>query len=110
MPRILPALPSLIFIVGCSQPNAYVPPPPPSVTVAQPLIRTVTNYLEETGTTVPVERVEVRARVGGYLQEVRFQDGQEVKQGAPLYLIQPQEYEANVAAAKAAFLANWTCR
>lgn len=102
MHRIIPSLTGLIFIVGCSQPNAYVPPPPPSVTVARPLVRTVTNYLEETGTTEPVERVEIRARVQGYLQEVRFQDGQDVKQGDPLYLIQPREYEANVAAAKAA--------
>ena len=101
MQRIFLALPSVILIVGCSQPNEYKPPPPPSVTVARPVVRTVTDYLEETGTTEAVERVEIRARVSGYLQEVSFQDGQDVRKGDKLYLIQPQEYEAKVAAEKA---------
>ncbi len=104
MPRTFPAILILATCsgVGCAQPNQYEPPPPPSVTVARPLILTVTDYLEETGTTTPVDRVEIRARVQGYLQQVYFQDGQEVKQGDPLYLIQPREYEANVAAQQAA--------
>ena len=101
MRNLIIALLCTATVVGCSPPNEYKEPPPPSVTVAPPLVRTVTNYLEETGATVPVERVEIRARVRGILQEVNFTDGQEVKKGDPLYLIQPQEYVAKVAAAEA---------
>ena len=101
MQRFLFVLPGIAIVVGCAQPNQYKAPPPPSVTVAQPLVRSVTNYLEETGTTVEVERIEIRARVQGYLQEVYFKDGQDVKKGDKLYLIQPNEYEAKVAAGKA---------
>ena len=101
MRNLILALLCTATVGGCSPPNEYKEPPPPSVTVAPPLVRTVTNYLEETGATVPVERVEIRARVRGILQEVNFTDGQEVKKGDPLYLIQPQEYVAKVAAAEA---------
>lgn len=101
MQRFLFVLPGIAIVVGCAQPNQYKAPPPPAVTVAQPLVRPVTNYLEETGTTVAVERIEIRARVQGYLQEVYFKDGQDVKKGDKLYLIQPNEYEAKVAAGKA---------
>jgi RND family efflux transporter MFP subunit len=104
MQRILLVLPGIAVAVtvGCSQPNEYQAPPPASVTVAQPVISTVTNYLDETGTTEAVERVEVRARVRGFLDEVRFQDGDDVEAGAPLYLIQPSEHQATFDAAKAA--------
>ncbi|MEO1982548.1 MAG: biotin/lipoyl-binding protein, partial [Fuerstiella sp.] len=101
MQRLLLTLPSIVLAVGCSQPNQYQAPPPPDVTVARPIISTVTNYLDETGTTEAVERVEVRARVRGFLEEVRFQDGDEVKAGAPLYLIQPSEHQAAFNAAEA---------
>jgi len=87
--------------VGCSNPNQYQPPAPPSVTVAKPVVQTVTNFLEETGTTEAESRVEIRARVQGFLEKIYFQDGQEVKAGDELYLIQPLEFEAKVASAKA---------
>ncbi|MDG2129706.1 MAG: efflux RND transporter periplasmic adaptor subunit [Fuerstiella sp.] len=101
MQRILLALPSIAVAVGCSQPNVYKAPPAPTVTTASPVISTVTNYLDETGTTEAVERVDVRARVRGFLQEVRFRDGDDVEEGAPLYLIQPSEYQATFDAAEA---------
>ncbi len=94
-------LAGLAFLLGCSQPNQYQEPPPPPVTVAQPVIRTVTNFLDETGTTEAVDRVEIRARVRGFLDEVLFTDGQTVEAGQTLYSIQPQEYISLAAAAKA---------
>ncbi|MGD8713963.1 MAG: hypothetical protein PVG70_05420, partial [Desulfobacterales bacterium] len=48
---------------ACKQKNTYVEPPPPKVTVAQPLQQEVIDYLEFTGTTRAFEEVEVRARV-----------------------------------------------
>ena len=58
---------ALACLAGCGPPNQYQPPPPPSVTVAKPVRQTVTNYLEETGTTESVQMVSIRARVNGYL-------------------------------------------
>jgi RND family efflux transporter MFP subunit len=88
-------------LTGCAQPNQYQPPPPPSVNVAKPVVQTVTNYLEETGSSEPTERVEIRARVKGFLEKVSFQDGQDVKKGDQLYLIQQSEYENALAMAAA---------
>ncbi|MEZ6073641.1 MAG: efflux RND transporter periplasmic adaptor subunit, partial [Pirellulales bacterium] len=94
---ILAAVP----IPGCA-PKAEIPPPPPvPVTIAQPLQSDVTRYLEETGTTVAVAKVEVRARVSGVLEEVKFEPGVEVEAGDVLYVIQQSEYIAIRDAAQA---------
>jgi RND family efflux transporter MFP subunit len=92
---------ALAAMAGCQSKNEYEAPPPPTVTVAQPVQQTVTNYIEETGTTEAVEKVEIRARVKGFLEKVEFEPGTVVKKGAPLYLIEQRQYLAKVAAAKA---------
>jgi len=92
---------ALAWLTGCGQPNQYQPPPPPSVTVAKPVRQTVTNYLEETGTTESVQMVSIRARVSGYLEEQNFEAGADVTAGDVLYVIQKREYEAKLAAAQA---------
>ena len=101
-----PAVVSLLSLwavaaFGCGQANQYEPPPPPSVTVAKPLVKTVTNYIEETGTTEAVEYVEVRARVRGFLEQINFEPGADVMAGDVLYVIEQAEYQAKVAAARA---------
>lgn len=83
----------LMLIVACQQQPAQAPPPPPAVTVAQPLERSVTDYLELTGNTQAVMTVQLIARVEGYLEKVFFQDGQLVKNGQPLFLIQQNTYQ-----------------
>lgn len=92
---------ALAFVAGCAKPNQYQPPPPPSVTVAKPVQKTVTNFLEETGETEPVELVAIRARVPGYLEEIKFQAGADVEAGDVLYVIQQREFKAKVDSAKA---------
>ena len=58
----------------------------------------MTNYLEETtGTTEPAE---IRARAKEFLQEIKFEPGDDVQAGDVLYLIRPSEYEAKVKAAQ----------
>ena len=57
---VLTAL-ALLAVSGCGQPNEYQAPPAPEVTVARPIHRDVTVYLEETGTTEPVQVAQVRA-------------------------------------------------
>jgi RND family efflux transporter MFP subunit len=77
------------------------PSPPPEVTVANPLVRRLTEWDELTGRFEAVQRVEIRARVPGYLQEIRFQDGQIVDAGQVLFVIDPRPYEAARDRAKA---------
>ena len=80
-PHLVVAGSCLMVVVGCGSPNQYQPPPRPKVTVAQPVRKTVTTYLVETGTTEPVEEVEVRARVKGFIDEVKFEAGTMVEKG-----------------------------
>jgi len=58
---------------GSSRGLAQQRPPPPAVTVAPVEQREIIEWDEFTGRTEPVEMVEVRPRVSGYIQEVRFQ-------------------------------------
>ncbi len=75
--------------------------PPPAVTVAAPLQREVVEYDEFTGQFAAVEFVELRARVSGYLQSHHFEEGQIVKKGDLLFVIDPRPFEATLASAKA---------
>ena len=91
-------------LAACGEKSKQFTPPPPTVTVAQPVERTVTDYLELTGNTQAFKTVQLRARVAGYLEKVLFQDGQFVKEGQPLFVIQQSTYEANLKQAEADIL------
>ncbi|QDU35938.1 Efflux pump periplasmic linker BepF [Maioricimonas rarisocia] len=96
----------VVVVSGCQQSsNEYQPPPPPKVTVATPVVQTVTQFVEENGETEAVERAEVRARVRGFLEEIRFQPAQTVQKGDVLYVIEQDEYIAAQSAARAALTA-----
>lgn len=69
---------------------------PPEVSIAVPVEREIIESVEYTGLTEAVESVEVRARVSGYMTKVLFKDGMEVKQGDPLFEIDPRPYQAEV--------------
>jgi RND family efflux transporter MFP subunit len=92
---------ALLKLAACGGPSEYVEAPPPTVTVAQPAQRTVTDYLEMTGTVKAIETVEIRARVEGFLQSVEFEEGDYLQEGDLLYRIDPSEYEARVQEAEA---------
>jgi RND family efflux transporter MFP subunit len=104
-PRILIAptvlLLGLSFASGCQKKNEFVAPPPPTVTVAEPLERQVTEYFYTTGTTRAAQTVELRARVGGYLQQINFKDGDLVEKDSLLFVIDKAPYEAALASAQA---------
>jgi RND family efflux transporter MFP subunit len=89
-----------LSLAGCDS-NTYVEPPAPKVTVAQPLIEEVTDYLEFTGTLVASEKAEASARVSGVLQSMHFVPGTTVTEGDLLFVIDPAEYEADLQAAEA---------
>lgn len=74
---------------------------PPSVTVTKAVRKEVTDWDEFTGRFVSTERVELRARVSGYLDSVSFADGQVVKRGDTLFRIDPRPFVAAVTEAEA---------
>jgi RND family efflux transporter MFP subunit len=88
-------------VSGCAPRNQYAPPPPPAVTVAHPVQRPVTEFVELTGTTQSFARVELRARVNGYLESLHFEDGATVKKNDLLFAIDPKPFQATLAAARA---------
>ena len=77
------------------------PPPAPAVTVARPLVHSFTEWDEYTGRMVAQKRVEVRARVSGYLQSVHFREGQEVTADTLLFVIDQRPFTAEVSRASA---------
>jgi RND family efflux transporter MFP subunit len=98
-------LAALILLLGSWYPirglAADAPAAPPAVTVSQPVQRELVEWDEFTGQFAAKEYVEIRARVSGYLTEIHFEDGQTVKQGDLLFVIDPRPYEATLAAARA---------
>ncbi len=82
-----------IALTGCDQQNAYVPPPPPKVDVALPLKQDVTPFFETTGNTVAVNETSLVARVQGFIEEIDYKDGDGVKAGTLLFVIEPEPYQ-----------------
>jgi membrane fusion protein, multidrug efflux system len=77
-------------------------PSAPSVTVSQPLQREVDTRVGFLGQFSAIDRVELRAQVGGTLTEIHFKDGQIVHQGDLLFVIDPRPYEIKLEQAKSA--------
>ena len=75
--------------------------PPPTVTVAKPLVQNLKEWRDFTGQFEAQESVEIRARVSGYLESVNFTDGQLVKKGDLLFVVEPRPFEIALNSAKA---------
>jgi RND family efflux transporter MFP subunit len=99
-PLLVLALAALVS--GCGGENRYVAPPPPQVKVALPVEENVTRYLEATGNTAAVNTTNLVARVQGFVQEIRYRDGDEVKKGDVLFVIEPEPYKLKLEQARAA--------
>jgi multidrug efflux system membrane fusion protein len=82
--------------------TAAAPPPAPQVTVSQPLRREIDTRVGFLGQFSAIDRVELRAQVGGTLTEIHFKDGQIVHKGDLLFVIDPRPYEIKLEQAKAA--------
>jgi len=92
---------ALPLLAGCDQ-NTYVAPPPPKVEVANPLRRPIIRYLEATGNTAAIKSVDLVARVQGFLASIDYKDGTFVKEGTPLFTIEPETYKLKLDQAQAA--------
>ena len=94
-------------LAGCNgSQNAYAPPPPPKVAVAQPLQKPVTLYLNLTGNTSPFNSVDLVARVQGFLTDIDYTDGAAVKSGDKLFGIERDQYQAQLDQANATLASN----
>lgn len=76
-------------------------PPPPEVSAAEVVVRQVSHWDEFTGRIESPESVEIRPRVSGYIDEVRFEEGREVEKGDVLFVIDQRPYRAALAQAEA---------
>jgi RND family efflux transporter MFP subunit len=100
------ALALLVVLTGCKDKEQKPAPAAggPPVTVAQPLAKKVTDWDEYTGRFVAVQSVELRAQVSGYLDQIKFTDGQLVEKGQLLFLIDPRPFQATLDKAQADLL------
>ena len=90
-------------ITGCGRSQAQVKPAMPAVTVAPVERKEIVEQDEFTGRIEPVESVEIRPRVSGYIQEVKFLSGQLVKRGEVLFRIDPRWHQATFEQRQAEF-------
>jgi RND family efflux transporter MFP subunit len=89
------------WVLGCSQAPPAPTPHVPTVDVALPRAEMVSDYEDFTGNTDAVYKVDIRARVSGYLDKVAFSDGDHVKKDVLLYQIDPRPFQAELDRAKA---------
>jgi multidrug efflux system membrane fusion protein len=90
------------LLTGCdNKPAASSGPGLPAVTVSRPVQQKITEWDEYTGRFVAVQTVEIRARVSGFIDSIHFKDGQIVKQGDLLFIIDPRPYRLAVEQATA---------
>ena len=84
-------------LAGCSKEPAKVAAPEPvTIPVSLPVEREVTDFVEFTGRTNPVESVNISPRVTGYLVKLPFKEGTDVKAGDILFEIDPRPYQAQL--------------
>src|SRR5205085_2831119 len=99
---LLATLALLPCLAGCDTKEAQAFVAQPSVvTVSQPAQQMVSDFAEFTGNTAPIDSVDIRARVKGFLKKVNFTDGANVKKGDLLFEIEPDVFQAQVNSAKA---------
>jgi RND family efflux transporter MFP subunit len=91
-----------ILMAGCKpNPPAAAPPGPPEVKVTTPIIENVTDFEYFTGHTEAYKKVDIRARVTGYLEKINFKDGDIVKEDSILFVIDQKPAKAALAKAEA---------
>jgi membrane fusion protein, multidrug efflux system len=109
IPVILLAVLGLLQAIGCSSGKvqaAPAGPPPPLVSVVKARTQDVPRYLDEIGRNAALESVTVTPQVGGRIEERHFKDGDNLKKGQLLFVIDPRPYKAQLDAAQATLAQN----
>ena len=101
MPGLISALMLALAACDSEQAGNKQPPPAPEVSVAQVLSRPVQQWNEYTGRLRAIDTIELRPRVSGYVQRVAYKEGQEVKKGDLMFLIDQRPYRMALANAQA---------
>ena len=91
----------LVSFMGCQKKEESAPPPPPKVIVAPPLVKEVTRYAYFTGYTAPTDKVDLLARVEGFLSGIHYKVGGLVEKGDLLFTIEPDQFKARLLRAEA---------
>ena len=84
-----------------SQEKQQAAPPPPAVLTETAALQDLTEERSFTGRVEAIDKVQIRARVQGFIKARRFEEGSEVKAGAPLFDIEPEPFELAVQQASA---------
>ncbi len=102
LPTFLTVAGMFIGLAACQSENRYVAPPPPKVVVAKPVRQPINRALEATGNTAAVNSANLVARVQGFVQSIEYKDGDSVKKGAKLFVIEPEPYQLKLQQSQAA--------
>lgn len=87
--------PMALGLSGCQRSETEAPPrPPPTVTVATPVVKQIVEWDAYTGRLEAIEFVEIRARVSGYLEAIYFDEGELVEAGDLLFAIDSRPFVA----------------
>ncbi|NQS85063.1 efflux RND transporter periplasmic adaptor subunit [Pantoea allii] len=89
------------LLSGCDTGQTKNAPPPPEVSVADVLVKPVSQWDSFNGRVEAVESVQLRPRVSGYIDSVNYHEGDEVKKGQVLFTIDDRSYRAALEQAKA---------
>ena len=91
------------FALTAPDSNGAAPmmPPPPAVSAAAVVSKSVTYWDEFSGRVTAIDNVEIRPRVGGYIDSVKFKEGDEVKKGDVLFVIDRRPFQAQASRAEA---------
>lgn len=92
---------SVAVMAGCDGNAAETAAPPPSVSAAPVLIKSIKQWDEFSGRIEAVQTVQLRPRVSGYIDQVNYREGDEVKAGDVLFTIDARSYRAALAQAEA---------
>jgi membrane fusion protein, multidrug efflux system len=90
------AVAGFICIAGCASAAAQGAPPPPAVTVAPVVTRQVAPTGDFIGRVTAINKVDIVARVAGFIEERNFTEGQQVRKGDLLFRIEQDTYKAAV--------------
>jgi RND family efflux transporter MFP subunit len=90
------ALALLVAGCGANAQQTSNEPPPPQVSAAPVVFKSLRQWDEFTGRLEPVEQVQIRPRVGGYIDSAKFQEGAQVRKGQVLFQIDPRPFQAEV--------------
>jgi membrane fusion protein, multidrug efflux system len=102
-PLIAAIAATALLLCACSRSGGQgeMPAPPPSVTVVAAVSEEIKPTITFTGRVQAQDKVELRARIDGFLQKRLFEEGQDVKVGDLLFVIEQEAYKATVAETKA---------